>query len=123
MGVFEQKFEIGASSDGPFREINALVDTGAMYTWVPASLLRQMGVMPTETRLFETADGRTIQRQMAKMYARMKGDTYQTLVIFGDEGTQPLLGAYTLEGFGVWVDPLEQRLIPRVGPLKGFRPA
>ena len=121
MGTFEQKFEIAASPNGQFHEIIALVDTGAIYTWIPASTLEQIGVTPTETRRFETADGRIINRPMARVYARMNGRIYETLVIFGDENTQPLMGAYTLEGFGLWIDPVERRLIPIVGPLKGFR--
>lgn len=35
-----------------------------------------------------------------------------TLVVFGDDGAPALLGAYTLEGLGLAVDPVEQRLVP-----------
>jgi len=33
-------------------------------------------------------------------------------VVFGDEGSTSMLGAYTLEGFGLAPDPLNRRLIP-----------
>ncbi len=37
------------------------------------------------------------------------------MVLFGDEGSLPLLGAYTLEGFGLAADPVGKRLIPVPG--------
>ena len=41
-----------------------------------------------------------------------------TWVIFGEDGMSPLLGAYTLEGLLLAVDPYNERLIPVVGSLK-----
>jgi hypothetical protein len=41
-----------------------------------------------------------------------------TLAVFGDPGTEPILGAFTLEGFGLGVDPVNRRLIPVPGLLK-----
>ena len=51
--------------------------------------------------------------------ARVRYDDVEvtTLVIFGDEGTGALLGAYTLEGLGLAVDPVNRRLIPMTGLL------
>ena len=40
--------------------IEALVDTGAGYTWIPASTLARLGVSPQSRREFVTADGRII---------------------------------------------------------------
>ncbi len=39
-------------------------------------------------------------------------------MIFGPEGTTPLLGATTLQTFHLGVDPVEQRLVPVPGLLK-----
>ncbi len=49
---------------------------------------------------------------MAVAMARWNGQVLPTLVVFGDAGSQPLLGAYTLEGFGLAPAPLGRRLIP-----------
>ena len=35
------------------------------------------------------------------------------LVVFGEDDAPSLLGAYTLEGLALAVDPVDQRLIPR----------
>ena len=41
-----------------------------------------------------------------------------TLCIFGDAGTEPLLGAITLEAFLLAADPHNKRLVPVTGYLK-----
>lgn len=98
--------------------MEALVDTGASYTWVPASVLTGLGIRPSFRFPFLLADGRHIERDMAETRVRLDGKERTTLVVFGDDETQPLLGAYTLEGFGVAPDPLNRRLIPVPGLLK-----
>jgi len=35
-----------------------------------------------------------------------------TIVVFGEDEAPPLLGAYTLEGLALAVDPTSQRLVP-----------
>lgn len=54
---------------------------------------------------------------MAETRVRLDGQTRTTLVIFGEEAAVPLLGAYTLEGFGLASDPVGRRLIPVPGLL------
>ena len=44
------------------------------------------------------------------------------MVVFGDEDAEPLLGAVTLEEFGLGVDPVRRRLVPVDGYLVGLRP-
>jgi len=56
--------------------------------------------------------------------ARWDGQALPTLVVFGDEGSQPPLGAYTLEGFGLAADPVTRGLIPVRGlALQASTPA
>jgi len=98
--------------------IEALVDTGASYTWVPASVLGRLGLAPSFRSDFELADGRKIEYGMAETKVRLNGSERTTIVVFGDENTEPLLGAYTLEGFGLAPDPVGRRLISVPGLLK-----
>ena len=44
--------------------------------------------------------------------ATVNGRTVTTPVLFGSDGVEPLLGAYTLEGLQLAVDPVNARLIP-----------
>ena len=43
------------------------------------------------------------------------------MVVFGDDGAEPLLGAVTMEEFGLGVDPVRRRLAPVDGYLVGLR--
>lgn len=49
---------------------------------------------------------------MAETRVRLGTQERTTLVVFGDEGSLPLLGAYTLEAFALGVDPLGRRPVP-----------
>jgi predicted aspartyl protease len=68
-------------------------------------------VEPEFRREFETADGRIIERDMAAVMARWDGQTLPTLVVFGDEGSRPLLGVVTLKEFSLGIDPVSRRLV------------
>lgn len=111
-GIFHAYIAVAAQPDGPFRELDALVDTGSLYTWVPRSLLQQLGVRPTATRRFVLANGEVIDRDVAWIVIRLNGETSPTICVFGDEGTEPLLGVVALEEYALAADPVNQRLIP-----------
>ena len=97
--------------------MDALVDTGASYTTVPKSLLRDLGVTPHAERVFLLANGQSITRPIGRTWVRVDGRQEMTIVVFADEGAMPLLGAVTLEEMGLGVDPLSQKLIPAPGLL------
>ncbi len=119
MGVFKHPLDI-ASADGSRHErVEALVDTGAMYSWVPDFVLRGLGFEPTLTRPFVMADGRTVERGLTVAPVRIDGETLPTLIIFGDEGSPILLGMITLEEFGLSVDTVNERLVRLPTPLHG----
>lgn len=110
MGTFTHTIEVAAAEAGPFVTVDAVVDTGATFTSLPRSILQRLGVKPRSMRTFMLADGRSIERELAMVTVRMEGEIQPTLCIVGDEETPPLLGAFTLEGFGFGVDPVDRRL-------------
>jgi clan AA aspartic protease len=112
MGTFQATVEIGDADGKRYEAVEALVDTGSTYTWVPRDVLQHLRVEPVGRREFETADGRVIERDVGRTWIRIDGHSEITLVVFGEEGSRALLGAYTLEGFGLAPDPLGRRLIP-----------
>jgi len=103
---------------GRFEVIEALVDTGASYSWIPRDVLEGLGAQPDEERVFVLADGREVRYPMAWVQVKLGDRIQPTLAVFGDTGTEPILGAFTLEGFGLGVDPVNRRLIPVPGLLK-----
>ena len=123
LSSFSVPIAIAATPEGPFELLEAVVDTGAFYTWVPRSILRRLGVRPTDTREFGLADGRTILREIAWITIRLEERVQPTICVFGDEGSATLLGAVTLEEFALAVDPVNQRLLPMARlPMLGFQP-
>ena len=89
-----------------------MVDTGSTFTWVPTSILRELGIEADRERTFILADGSQARREMAEVHVALNGEQVTTLVVFAPEGTQPLLGAYTLEAFSLAADVTNQRLVP-----------
>lgn len=117
MGTFHVTIEIGDPAGERFEEVEALVDTGATYTSVPASLLRRLGVEPRDRLTFIQADGKKFERDVGQTWARIDGRSVVTMVIFGEEEAPCLLGAYTLEGLLLSPDPVNRRLVPVPGYL------
>ena len=117
MGTFYTPIAVGDPQRERFEELQALVDTGATWTWVPREVLERLGHRPTLKRQLRTADNRIIEREAAEVPVRLGDESLHTLCIFGDEGSATLLGATTMEVFGVAPDPVNQRLVPVVGLL------
>ena len=49
---------------------------------------------------------------MGRVWVTIDGASEVSLVIFGEDDTPPLLGAYTLEGLRLAADPVQRRLVP-----------
>ena len=117
MGTFSVEIAIGDLGGESYETMEALVDTGATTTVVPGAILRRLGIAPTKRETFEYAGGQRVKLDMAEARARVADRETTTWVIFGEDDTA-LLGAYTLEGTFLAVDPYGQRLIPVSGLLK-----
>ena len=113
MGTFSCKVRLADLDESRSVEIDALVDTGAVYTFAPAQVLEDLGVAATRRDLFELADGRIAEYDVGEARATIDGETVTTLVVFADDHAAPLLGAYALEGLRLAVDPFGQRLVRR----------
>jgi predicted aspartyl protease len=95
----------------------ALVDTGGEYTWIPSRTLEKIGVNREKKDLrFTMANGQTITRSVG--FAILRVDDHFTIdeVVFAEPGDMTLLGAGTLEGLSLVVDPRKKKLVA-AGPL------
>lgn len=122
MGSFRVSIEIGDIQGRRFETVEALVDTGATYTLVPRPVLQRLGIVPEERWPFTLADGRMVDHDVAQVQVRLDGRRRYTVVVFGEERTECLLGVVTLEEFRLGVDPVNRRLIPVPGLLMAFQP-
>ena len=64
------------------------MDTGASFTTLPASLLRELGIEATGKRRFLVANGRRVEMEYGEARATVNGESVTTIVVFG-EGRGP----------------------------------
>ena len=112
MGIFSETLRLESIDGERSVEMEALVDTGSFYTLVPAKLLRELEVEPFDTYTLELADGRLADHDVGLAMATVCERSAPTLVLFGNDDVEPLLGAYALEGLLLAVDPHNTRLVP-----------
>src|SRR6266581_2680898 len=65
-------------------ELSFLVDSGAVYSVVPAALLRKLRIRPHSKRTFILADGSEITRKIGDVLFRLNGRQGAAPVIFGE---------------------------------------
>src|SRR5256884_5980152 len=119
MGTFHVRCKIENHVDRSKSVIvpKLLVDTGSDYTWIPARLLERIGAELEKKDLpFLMANGERVTRSVG--FAIIRLDKYFTIdeVVFAEKGDLPLLGARTLEGLNLTVDPKRKKLVAS-GPL------
>jgi len=119
MGLTFVNVRVGNPANGQRAEdVRCLVDSGAIYSLVPGVILQRLGIEPHSIREFVLADGQVIQRRLATATFEYEGRRGDSMVIVGEPGDDPLLGATTLEGFGLVLDPFRRELRPMQLPLK-----
>ena len=89
-----------------------LVDSGSFFTVLPKRMVNKLGLKPESTREFGLADGTTIRRPVSNAYITFKDNKIASPVILGKEKDNPLMGALTLESFGLILNPFDRTLHP-----------
>ena len=112
MGTFSVELEVGNPSREEFMAVEAMVDTGAIYTMLPEDLLDGLGIPRLETDIFELADNSLVEYPMGDALVRLQGRMRTVPVVFTRPDNTPLLGATTLEIFRLVADPVNEQLIP-----------
>lgn len=90
-----------------------LVDTGATDTFVPATVLRKLGIRPAGKRSYELADGTWQELDIGFGVVEVLGQSAGGTLVFAGDKEEPLLGVTVLESAGFWIDPQREQLIPR----------
>ena len=116
MGVFYVPVEVGNPTSQSSATVEAMVDTGAIYSMMPAAMLGGLGLEPGEVITFDVASGEQVDFPTNWATFLVAGRHGMARVIFGPEG-EFLLGAATLEDLRLMVDPVDRRLIPTRAPL------
>jgi len=113
MGLTHIKAKL-ANPANPRKAVNLtfLVDSGAIYSVVPAETLRRLGIKAHSSRTFTLADGTEIKRRIGDVIFQINGERGASPVIFGEKGDSILLGAVSLEALGLILDPIKRVLKP-----------
>jgi len=113
MGTFRTDVEIeNPVSPGVRRTIsNALVDTGAELSWFPRALLEDLGVQRLKVWHFKQADGTVLARWTGAVRLRVGEVWTVDEVVFGESRDFVLLGARSLEGLNLRIEPATKRLV------------
>ena len=89
-----------------------LVDSGAVYSLLPAKTWKELGLKPKRTMAFTLADGSVIERGISECHLAFPQGDGHSPVILGEVGDEALLGAVTLEILGLVLNPFNRTLQP-----------
>lgn len=99
-----------------------LVDTGSEYSWVSERTLERIGIQREKKDVaFVLANGQQVTRSVG--FAIIRLDKFFTIdeVVYAEPGDLMLLGARTLEGLNLTIEPGRKRLVA-AGPLPAASP-
>jgi predicted aspartyl protease len=113
MGTFRIDIEIeNPASPGPHASLrNVLVDTGAELSWFPSSVLESLGIERRRRQDFRQADGTILARWTGPAFIYAAATTATDDVVFGETKDLVLLGARSLEGLNLRIDPIRKALV------------
>jgi aspartyl protease family protein len=113
MGLAVLEIQVGnPAKPEDLRAVEFLIDSGAIYSVVPAAILDELGIKPIAEQAFRLADGSKITRKKGGAMFKYGDQIGVADVIFGEPGDSTLLGAFTLEALGLALDPLKSELKP-----------
>lgn len=120
MGLTVLSLEVANPADPTRLEpVDFLVDSGAVYSFVPREILERLAITPHARQRFRLADGSTIERDRGDALFFYKGQRGAAPVIFAEKDDATLLGAVTLESLGFVLDAVRRDLLPLPMVLAG----
>ena len=108
--VGETRVKVKVYGNSGSREIDALVDTGATFTKIQASIATEIGIEPKYDTTVELADKRLVQRKLGLAEIEFDGIRRPVLVTVSPDTEEPLLGYTTLENLELKVNPVTRKL-------------
>jgi predicted aspartyl protease len=112
MGTFQYKIGLKLNGANSFEEVEPWVDTGALYSQFPSSVLMRLGYTPNAVREFLLADGSVTTNPVGPVTVRIGDEVQSVLCTFAEEESEMLLGATTLELFSLVPDTNNHTLRP-----------
>jgi len=116
MGTFSARLRVwNPSSPEKAEEVEAMVDTGAAFSWIHRERLERLGLVGLRRMGFRAIDGSIIERDTAAVWVGSDGFTGPDTVVVAERNDIEVIGAHTIEGLGLAADPVQKKLVPTVG--------
>ena len=113
MGLVVLELDVSNPADlAQHERVQFLIDSGAIYSFVPRPVLERLGIAPHSRQRFRLSDGSVIERDRGDAVFFYVGKRGAAPVIFGEPGDATLLGAVTLESLGLVLDAIRRDLVP-----------
>ena len=93
------------------RVANVLVDTGSELSWIPSPMLESLGIERNAKWRFRQANGAVLERWAGSAFVHAAGKRAADEVVFGEHDDMILLGARSLEGLNLRVEPANRTLV------------
>lgn len=110
MGMFSVKVRIYSRDETASEDLDLIVDTGSVFTWVPKETAERLGLRPTGVQRFRAIDRGGIQRPIGDALVECEGERGSVGIVFAEPGDARVLGVTALERLGLEVDTRTQTL-------------
>ncbi|MFZ3263156.1 MAG: hypothetical protein WA172_04095 [Terriglobales bacterium] len=116
MGSFSAKLRVwNPTSPDKVEEVEALVDTGAAFSWIHRERLERMGFVALRRMGCRAIDGSIIEPDTAAVWVASNGFTGPDTVVVAERNDMEVIGVHTIEGRGLAADPVQKKLVPTIG--------
>ena len=91
-------------------EIEAVVDSGSMYTWIPKNEAEKIEINKVGRQRFRTITGEIAERSFGAGVITVDGASGVSEIVFAEPTDGVVLGALAMEGLGIKIDPRNGRI-------------
>ena len=88
------------------------MDSGALFTSIPRSILERLGLKPVARQRLRVYGGGIVERDVGGAIVEYVERRALVPIVFGEPEDVPVLGATALESLGYQVDPVSKKLKP-----------
>ena len=103
--------------------LDAELDSGTPYAWIPSDVLDAIGAEPGRSQTFVTQDGVKHSYRVSQVRMRLAERDGFAICVRNEPGTRTRLGWHTLAGFGLTAGPRGGLIPIKVFPVPSFWPA
>ena len=117
MSVFRVQISVGDPERRQWQELSAVVDTSRPGSFLPASLLRGLGVTPAMTANAVLPNGNSSVVELGYAWLALNHRQAMTHFVFDEENGQPRLGRIAINSLLLEVDQATGELVPTTNLL------